>query len=336
MTVIVTDAGTFHVALDLRIDRVAVFTARVVDEVSNTEPRTTVEAFTNREMAIARAGEGGMLSVSGRIEHLFPDLATTAYSLDLTIEADGYRTVKRTLAIPIASPFPIDLGTIPLRPYPVRMEGRVTRESNRAPITTATIKVITPKLLLLRVPAYADHPAGAAVTEQTLTPGAARTLDADAPAGTLTLVLDNVAGLAGNDVLLFGDAEYGIIDTVDTPAKSVTLKHALRRSYAKNATVKPVAVAAGAATTLARDVNAGDGILQLTAPLAGDAVSIGGTEFHDLGVLSDAGGFYAANGVGGVRELLFRAKAGGFLDLDVPHTIAYAQPINPLSFKLRT
>jgi hypothetical protein len=321
---------------DQPITRVAVFVARVVDEVSNSEPRTTVQASTNRETALVRVGTGGTLSVSGRVEHLFPDLATTAYALDLTIEADGYRPVKRALAIPIAAAFPIDLGAIPLRPYPVRIEGRVTRESNRAPVANALIRAVTPKVVLLRVPAYADHPAGAAVTVQTLTPGAALTLDAAAPAGTLTFVLNNVAGIAASDVLQFGDAEYGIVDTVDAPAKSVTLKHALQRSYAKNAAVKPVAAAAGAATTLARDVNAGDGILQLTAAVTGDAVSIGGAEFHDLGVRSDAGGFWAANGAGGVRELLFRASAGGFLDLDVPHTIAYAHPVNPLSFKLRT
>ncbi len=339
MTVtIVTDAWTFAVAPEAPITRAAVFIAKVVDEASGTEPRTPLEVRTNREMAFARAGTGGMISVSGRIEHLFPDLATTIYKLDITISARGYRTHTRSETIPIASAFPIDLGTIALRPFPVRIEGRVTKESDRTPIAGAAVRVVTPKVLLLREPAYYDHPTGTAVTLRTLTPGAARTLDQAAPAGTLTFLLNNVGGLAGGDVLLFGDSEYGVIDTIDAPAKLVTLKHGLRRSYAKNATVKPVAIVAGAATTTSRDVNAGDGILLLNAPLAGNAVSIGGVpiEYHDLGVVSDASGFYAANGVGGARELTFRASAGGFIDLDVPLAIDYASPVNPSSFRLRT
>jgi hypothetical protein len=336
MTTIVADANTFEVVADARSDRVAIFIARLVDEVSGMRPRTRADVRTNREVAMAREASGGMLVVSGRIEHLFPDLATQAYSLDLTIEADGYRPIERTETIPIAALFPIDLGTIRLRPYPIRVEGRVTRESNRDPVASASIRTITPKLLLLRVPAYADHPAGTAVTLQNLTPGAARTLDADAPAGTMTFLLNNVGALAANGVLLFGDREYGIIDTIDGPAKSVTLKHALRRSYAKTATVKPVGAVAGAGTTLARDVNAGDGVVILTASLAGDAVSIGGSEYHHLGIVSDANGFYGADGVGGVRELLLRASAGGLLDLDVPVIIDYANAVNPLGFRLRT
>ncbi|HXH95477.1 MAG TPA: hypothetical protein VNN25_28125 [Thermoanaerobaculia bacterium] len=336
MTTIVTDTGTFRVVPDLPLDRVAVFVARLVDEVSGAEPRSLVGIQTNREAAYAREASGGMLAVSGRVEHLFPELATKAYSLDLTIDGPGYRPVKRTDNISIGSLFPIDLGTIPLRPYPIRVEGRVTQDSNRNPIAGASVSVITPKLALLRVPAYRDHPAGTNVTVQTLTPGSTRSLGAGAPAGTLTFLLSSVASLAANGVLLFGDSEYGIIDSIDSPAKTVTLKHALQRSYAINATVKPVTTAAGAATTTARDVNAGDGILILSATLTGNAVDIGGAEYHDLGVLSDAGGFYAANGVGGVRELTFRASAGGFIDLDVPLTIDYASPNNPLTFKLRT
>ena len=338
MTVtIVTDAGTFVAAPEPAIVRTAVFIARAVDEVSGAEPRTPIDMRTDREVAFARAGTGGMISVSGRVEHLFPDLATTNYQLEITIAARGYRTHTRTETILAGSQFPIDLGTIALRPFPVRVEGRVTKESDRTPIAGAVIRVITPKVLLLSVPAYYDHPAGTAVTARTLTPGAAHALAGDAPAGAIALALNNVAGLGAGGLLLFDGREYGVIASVDAGAKTVTLEHALRRSYADGAVVNEVGIAAGAATTTSRDVNAGDGILLLNAPLAGDALSLGGApiEYHDLGVVSDADGFYAANGVGGVREPTFRASAGGFADLDVPLAIDYANPVNPSSFRLR-
>ena len=338
MTVtVVTDAGTFMTAPEPPIIRTAVFIARVVDEVSGAEPRTAIDVRTNREVAFARAGTGGMISVSGRVEHLFPDLATTNYQLDLTITARGYRTHTRTETILAGSLFPIDLGTIALRPFPVRVEGRVTKEADRTPISGAEIGVITPKVLLLSEPAYYDHPIGTAVTVQTLTTGVAHTLVSDAPAGTLTFALSGVGTLGPGDLLLFGGREYGVIASVDATPKTVTLEHALRRSYADGDTVHEVNIAGGAATTTSRDVNAGDGILLLNASLTGTGVSIGGApiEYHALGVVSDAEGFYAANGVGGLREPTFRASAGGFADLDVPLVIDYANPVNPSSFRLR-
>ena len=68
MTVtIVTDAGTFVAAPEPAIVRTAVFIARAVDEVSGAEPRTPIDMRTDREVAFARAGTGGIISVSGRV-----------------------------------------------------------------------------------------------------------------------------------------------------------------------------------------------------------------------------------------------------------------------------
>ena len=76
--VIVTDAYTFECVPDSIIERAAVVIARVVDEVSGSAPRTALDVTTDSTIAFARAATGGMVAVSGRVEHLFPEHATTA------------------------------------------------------------------------------------------------------------------------------------------------------------------------------------------------------------------------------------------------------------------
>jgi hypothetical protein len=135
----------------------------------------------------------------------------------------------------------------------------------------------------------------------------------------------------------FGGREYGVVAAVDLVLHVVTLEHALHRSYAAGAVVRGVTTGAGAATTTTRSVDAGDGLLLLGAPLTGTAVAIGGApvEYHDLGAISDANGFWAVDGVGGVRGVTFRAAAAPFADLDVPLTLDYGNAVNPLGFRLK-
>ncbi len=59
-------------------------------------------------------------------------------------------------------------------------------------------------------------------------------------------------------------------------------------------------------------------------------------EYHALGALTDAEGFYRLDGIGRVRTVHLDAGATGFAALSEPvsWTINYGQPVNVVNFRL--
>lgn len=339
---IATDTVVYSVVPDATIERVAFVTGSLVDEATG-KPVENATVRADRTSIVARVVAGGYFAASGTIERVFPDHATTGSSVTLTFTAPRYR--PRTVIVPIAAGalFPVIAGTVFLRPLPVRVAGRVAKESDRSGIAAATV---APKAgtaaVLLRTTAHADHASGVNVTPVTLgAAGPVRTVAAAIKGGTSIVTLDNVGGLAANDVLRFGaaPAEYAIVDSVDAAALTVTLRYALTHSYAKGAAVQSVtATPLPGATATTRSIDAGDGLLLLTAALAASAIEISDPpllEYHDVNAVADADGFFAADGIGGVGTLNFTASATGFTPQDYEWIIDYSRPVAALSFKLK-
>src|SRR5262249_21937700 len=115
------------------------------------------------------------------------------------------------------------------------------------------------------------------------------------------------------------------------------------RSYAETTAVQrviPSLPAGGEVRTLSAEAQAGDGTLLLNAFLdvAGIEVSdpaANRVEYHDLGALSGADGFYRFDGAGPVRTLDLSASAAGFQPLLASWTISYGEPVNVVNFRLR-
>ena len=189
MTAFLTDERAYDVVFDGAIRRRALIIARVVDAVTNGSV-TPLRARVDRRGATMRIGSGGTLAVSGRIEQLLPDPASSAsMTLTISIHARGYRPHVEPVVIAPGATLPIDLGAIALQPLPVRLEGRVTNEAHRTPVAGASI--VTPKadrIVLLHTPVQRDYAAGVSVTTRTLTAGATpTTLSSAVTSGTRSL-----------------------------------------------------------------------------------------------------------------------------------------------------
>jgi hypothetical protein len=301
----------------------------------------------------------GNFGLSGDVQRVFPRLDANSYQLDLLFNAPGYLDAGRTVFIPQQSSFPINLPLVQLRRLPVRLQGRMVKDTTaRAPIAGAKlISVLGPtpaeRNIILRTPLHFEHNAGVTVRECQFTPAlTTRSLMVRADAGMQTITVNQRTGLAASVVLRIGterEAEYVVI--VHLPPQpadlnqpgEVVLTGALKRSFALNALVQPVTPAfpvGGLVRQLARETNAGDGVLILDGDMQVDAVEIqdpaaAKLEYIALGALTDEDGYYRLDGVGRVRALDLDASAAGFLMLPtVAWTINYEQPVNILNFRL--
>jgi hypothetical protein len=340
---ITTEEMEYRAIPDESVRRIAFVTGAVVDEATGvgvSEARLRVD----RNGAAARVTAGGFFAVSGATESLFPDLATTAYSLDLHFAALHYKAKALTIPIPAATSFPIPAGVVRLRPEPVRIEGRVTRESNRLQIAGANVEVTAPaNVLLLRAPSYMNHALVNVTPVTMLAAGPLRSLSSGAAAGSRVLTLNNVAGLGNGSILRIGNppaSEYAVLDGADAPTSTATLRHALWHSYPQFANAQAVtAMPAGPAVAVARNTDAGEALLVLAAPLVAAIVEITDgpdSEYHDTNLVADGDAFFGADGIAGVPSLTLRASAGGFLPLNRDVPLDPTRPVIDVSFRLKT
>jgi len=336
VTTFTTDERAYDVVFDVAIRRRALIVARVADAVT-TRSVTLLNARADRRGVTVRIGSGGTLAVSGRTEQLLPDPAsTTPITLAISIQARRYRPHVEQVVIAPTAALPIDLGTIALQPFPVRLEGRVTRESDRAAIGEASI--VTRKadrIVLLRTPVQRDYPSGTTVTAQTLTAsGTAGTLAASAARGSGMVTLNSASPFAPGNVVRFEKREYGVIATI--AGNDVTLIDPLQHSHAAGTSVSQITALAGNTMATRRDAIAGDALLPIDVATDATAIEIGG-EYHDTGLLSDVDGYFAVDGVGGERTvtLVTIASDPALSDLETAVTIDYSKAENSVSVRLK-
>lgn len=332
----------------------ALITGSVADEVVGGPFRRSFTVTADRPGMASRTIDGGLFALSGYPEQVFPALATTPYTVNLSVEAAGYAPAALVVNVPAGSALPVPAPVIPLRPLPVRLQGRVVDDHTRAPIAGATVLLHSaappPHLAGLRWLLHFPHPAGTAVQEQSFTPAAAaKQLTAPASAGSPTVTLSDRAGLAAGGVLRLGpppQVEYAVIASLaPTPPNpllpgDVTLTAPLSRSFAALTAVQPVTPgAAGVTRHLTADAGAGEGVLLLDGPLTGDTIAVPDAiparlEYGALGAISDGQGYYALNSVGRIRNIVLVVSAPAHTTRTVPWIIDYDQPVTIIDIRL--
>jgi hypothetical protein len=336
----------------------AILTGSVTDEIFGAlyAPGLTVE--TGREDLPSKVTPNGLYAITGYPQQSFPQLSTMSYPVNLTFAAPGFRefTFVPPFQIPMGSTFPVPVTAVALRRLPVRIQGRTMNTATpRVSLAGALVLSIddpdTPPAVhatAVRSPLYFGHLNGAAAQTVSMNVTGGTTLQSDSVAGAQVLELAQRTGLGAGSIVRFSNAaqtmvEYGVMDHLGPgPAASagqVFLRNALNRSYAAASTTVQfvTAMLTGAAATLSGDANAGDGVVLASQLLNGSTLVVDSGnptgEYHEVGALSDADGYYSLDGMGRVQEIFLQATQGG-LQQTTGWSIEYDQPINFLDFRL--
>jgi hypothetical protein len=334
----------------------ALMTGSVTDEIFGTlyAPGLTVDS--GRPDLPSKVLPNGLYAITGYPEQAFPVTPIpTTYYVYLTFQAPGFRTSQSKVAVTPPTTFPLPPINVALRRLTVRIQGRTVNANTRAPLAGALVLSIddpvTPPAVhatALRSPLYFPHSNGAPAQNATMAVTGGTTLQSDSAAGTEVIDLMSRTGLAAGSIVQFSNAsktivEYGVVDHLGPgPAASageVFLRNALNRSYpAASTTVQFVsATLAGGAATLSTDANTGDGVLLASQLLNGTTLVVDSgsltEEYHEVGALSDADGYYGLDGMGRVQEIFLQAAQGG-LQQTAGWFIEYDQPVNLLDFRL--
>ena len=347
---------TYSVVLDrTNVYRVLV-TGSALDAVTGL-PIVTFDVRATQRGLWTKTTNGGLFCVAGDPELVFPKLATNQYEIDLVLLADGYRTETLTVVMPAQTGFPIRLQPLDLDPLPARIAGRVVKsELDRNPASGAEVEFggspgagVVGHVLGLGSPLAFPHAVGTAVQERDLPPaGAATTLEHDAAPGARTIALHELTNVGAQDLLCIDpDAGrlYVQVDPAWTPPANpaqpgdVDLTAELYRGFPARTDVVEVSPGAiGTVTHVARAARAGDGAVVLDDVLAAEAVEFADApreEFRSARAVADGAGFYAFDGVSGVRvaELAARAVGAGAVGPAVTWTVAYGEPVNVVNLR---
>jgi len=321
----------------------AVITGSLVDEATGIPAQAEAVIEADLPGLSVHFAEGGLFAVTGYVEQVFPNLGTAPYSVQLSVAAPGYRPVTFTVPLPAGSTLPIAWPAIKLRPLPLRLQGRVVKESDRSALAGATVSSGNSAVLMVRSPLYFDHAAGVTINAFTFPAvGPQRGLAVSANGGSGSVLLDSVAGLLTGQLLQIGAgplAELAVIQGFGPGAAQVNLQSPLNSTFAALSPVQPVtATGPGASTTLARSSNQGDGLVILSAALVATGVQVSdgtATEYHLLNPVTDPLGYYHLNGVSGVVSLSVQAAASGFSTAAKTWFLSYNVPVNVIDFRLK-
>jgi hypothetical protein len=332
----------YTVVDDLHTVYVAVLTGVLLDEVTGTPLQTEAVITASIPGLITNLGNGSQFGLAGYPEQLFPKLATTAYPLTLTVEAAGYRTFTLPVTVPAGATFPIALAAIKMRPLPVRIQGRIVRESDRSAITGAKVASGNGKVLLLRSPLVFDHALGVTVNAVTLTTaGPMRKLTVEAKGGSKSIMLDNTAALAAPGQLQIGagaSLEVVTIASLGPDPAQVNLTGALNATFPVATQVQEASAALVSVAASTRRANAGDGLVVVNPALTADALEIvdgAKTEYHWLNAISNSSGYYHLNGMTGVVSLDLQASASGLTQANSTWFLVFQDPVNVVDFRLK-
>lgn len=341
-------------AYEIVDDRIAVFQALLIGTTAD-EQGTAPTFFTvsaDDPTLLCSAHGGGAVCLAGD-----PDVAladhTVPHTIAITIDAPGFRTQTQSVTVPANPVFPITLPSIALRRDPIRVQGRVVALDTGAAVANAAVVMLDTAVplprhaVLLDSPLWADHAAAVGLQGQALTPVASpvpiKKLAADADAGATTLILDDRQGLGGGQVLRIGaPGAYGFAEIATLAAQpgGVTLASPLARSARTGDAAAPFALGGsmGPAAKFFDAGFAGEGIVMLDAVPAGDVIVItdppGVREYHQLGTVSDAEGYYALNGITRLAVLPLQASAGGFVTAKTSWSVDWSRTPNLLDWRL--
>jgi hypothetical protein len=328
-------------------DLTDVFQVVVTGRVTSAEWNTSLAAFqieVDHPDVFVKTFPTGYFALAGKIPVLFPQLATQAYTLQITVSAPGHEGTTLTVNVPIASTFPLAEQNFPLNFTPIRIQGRVTLAATGTPVVSAVVRVDEANLSTLRTPTRFAHANGTPVNSGALNPsGALRTVIESAPPDAQQLRLSDTTGLAGGSILRLGSATgytFVVLDSLPQPG-TVLLRGTPRRSVNFGEEARLVTFAPdGGSQQLTADVPAGIGLLPLDGTLGSDALEIADAdplrvEYHAVSAITDTQGYYRLSGVGRRQGVHLRAvDAPALNDAERDWLIDPHQPINTVNFSL--
>lgn len=345
----IQDEGrTYFAVTDLVLQDQLIVAGRVLDALTGEPWRGP---FAVRAVAgdpqRTKVGRDGFFAVAADPRIAFPLLAAQPYTLEITLTSRGFRPVTLSVNLPAGATFPRPEFEVGLVHLPITLAGRVVEATvARAPIPGALVTFADDELALLRTPLHFDHPAGTEVRAVALNPaGALRTLARAADRGATELRLSSTAGLGPGSLLELGPErrrEVVVIANLPGAPGLVRLTAPLARSFVVNTAVQPVnAVDQPPAALLDAAVFAGGAVLPLTAGVAAAALRIRPLaapelEIHRVGALTDADGYFVADGIDRPRLAAVRASAAGFLPGDVVWAADFRTGFNRIDFALET
>lgn len=294
----------------------AVVKLRLTDELTGTAPLRAIALSARQAGLYPRLAQDGLAALVGVPRNIFPALATQSYTVDLSVQAEGYVPMEAQVQVPQDNRFPAaftppPLVTLALHREPVVISGRTVRVSagTTQPVTGATVTVTgiwrtvppanqsvnaaPPNLVLLQPPLYSGQAALISQLQgQDLLPVAGddkQLLDA-VPAGANPIRLSNRQNLAVGDLLLIDAGNSDLAEslaikaitgasTPDQPAR-VTLTYPLAYPHRQNTLIQKLnPQAPGVDEALADAAIAGDScvFLNSVSGLAGfSQVRLGG------------------------------------------------------------
>ncbi len=342
-------------------------TGTVTDELTGLPPTGELTVSTDRKQLVPKVLDSGLFCLAGESRLLFPQLATQAESLNLSITVPGYKPFLYRLSIGAGSIFPLPTLAIKLQRVPVRIQGYVVeavpmvnipvRHARVRCTAASSIIGMTTSIATLRTPLHHDHQVGTLVQSCQLMPeGSSGQLIVSASAGSSALVLNNSMTVAVGDVLSIGTevmGDYVIVEQCEVIANQLLLvscTSTLPYSFAAGTIVQRYrpGVITGE-TTLSRAGIMDEGLLYLTSPLqlalppAPSTVVLkisdsdtARAEYHSLDALTDDSGYYRLDGIGGAQNVQLEAYAVeiGANATTVKWMIDYGKLVNNVDFRL--
>lgn len=336
----------------------ALLTGSVTDEIFGDLFAPDFTVVTGRSDLASKTTANGLFALTGYPDLSFPHHSATSYNVTLQFKASGFRVLTLIQPVLAGVPFPVVVPQQALRRLPVRIQGRVVNDVTRAPISGVQVLSIddpvtppTVHVTALRSPLYFDHKLPSSPTAQNVTMGTAiaTSLATDAAAGDQVLNLSACNGTGAHPVLQLSNGpqtvvEYAVVDHFTPGAPpgpgQAFLRNALNHSYphsTTNATFFTPSTSGGLAS-LSAEANTGDGVLLANLLLNGTKTLVVDSgalteEYHEIGALTDADGYYGLDGMGRVQEI-FLSSSQGALKKTVKWFIEYDHPINVVDLRL--
>jgi len=180
---------------------------------------------------------------------------------------------------------------------------------------TITIGAAAGGLVPVQPPLAAAHVAGAVVTARGFAPGSVLNLLVVAARGDHAIRVSSTAGVAVGSVLALVTGELVEVGSVLSGGVLQLSVPLVRTAPGGSAVAICTPGAAGATSTLARDAQAGDGVLVTASPLSPASVEVAGavTERRLTTITTDADGAWRLSGVRAFPSLQISASKTGYL-----------------------
>jgi hypothetical protein len=114
-------------------DRIwGVIAVRLVDELTGRPPKGSIKLTTSLPALTPRVAENGLVGLAGVPTQVFPGLKTIGYTMDMSLQVQGYVPVRLTTTLPANPAFPatfapLVLPDLLLHRQPIVFKGRTVR-----------------------------------------------------------------------------------------------------------------------------------------------------------------------------------------------------------------